>query len=208
MATMLIGGLWHGAAWTFVAWGGLHGIYLIINHGWHAGRRHFGLGEARFGSVGRWGGRILTFLAVAVAWVFFRAESFDAALLILKGTIGLNGWALSGYDGPGPGKLEPIFFNRPIEKMVALCVLLVVVWKLPNSQELVARFRPGLSPVDPARLGGWVRCWAFRIGLVEVDGTYGWTRVTGLVVAALLFGSLLFQNFRANSLQPFIYFQF
>ena len=42
MLTMLLGGLWHGAGWTFVVWGGLHGIYLVINHVWHALRRRLG----------------------------------------------------------------------------------------------------------------------------------------------------------------------
>jgi alginate O-acetyltransferase complex protein AlgI len=208
MATMLIGGLWHGAAWTFVAWGALHGLYLIINHSWHAVRRRLGRGQARFGSLGGWGARILTFIAVAVAWVFFRAESFATALIILKGMIGLNGWALPSDYVPEPGKLEPIFQHRPHLKMLILCALLVAIWKLPNSQELLARFRPGLSSVDPAHLVGWLRGWAVRIGLVDVDGTYGLTRVTGWLVAGTLLGSLLFQNFRANALQPFIYFQF
>jgi len=42
MVTMLLGGLWHGAGWTFIIWGGLHGIYLAINHVWHGLRRHLG----------------------------------------------------------------------------------------------------------------------------------------------------------------------
>jgi hypothetical protein len=92
--------------------------------------------------------------------------------------------------------------------MLVLCALLAGVWKLPNSQELLARFRPGLSPVESARFAGVLQRWAFRVGLVDVDGTFGLTRMTGLLVAAVLFGSMLFQNFRANTLQPFIYFQF
>src|SRR5690606_39026648 len=43
MITMLLGGLWHGAAWTFVLWGGLHGVFLVINHGWIKIKRRFGL---------------------------------------------------------------------------------------------------------------------------------------------------------------------
>ena len=42
MITMLLGGLWHGAGWTFVIWGGLHGLYLVVNHAWHALRRALG----------------------------------------------------------------------------------------------------------------------------------------------------------------------
>src|SRR5581483_9403477 len=69
MATMLLGGLWHGAGWNFVIWGGLHGLFLLVNHAWR-------------GSVARLGVRLplavasgLTFLCVAVAWVFFRSPT-------------------------------------------------------------------------------------------------------------------------------------
>lgn len=76
--TMLLGGLWHGAGWTFVIWGLLHGVYLIINHA----LRHL-LGE-RKGFVRKAAGFATTFFAVALAWVFFRAASVDAALVVLQ----------------------------------------------------------------------------------------------------------------------------
>lgn len=101
MLTMLIGGLWHGAAWTFVVWGGLHGIYLAINHGWHAVRRRLGHDLERHTVLGRAAGTLLTFLAVVVAWVFFRAESFDGARVMLEGMAGLNGVSLPhAYRAP------------------------------------------------------------------------------------------------------------
>lgn len=88
--TMLLGGLWHGASWSFVFWGFLHGLYLMINHGFRAV-----CGEALLARFGRsriftllaWG---LTMLSVIVAWVFFRAESFSGAERILRGMLGLN----------------------------------------------------------------------------------------------------------------------
>jgi D-alanyl-lipoteichoic acid acyltransferase DltB (MBOAT superfamily) len=91
MATMLLGGLWHGAGWTYVAWGGLHGAYLIVNHGWRTWRsaRH-----TKAGALERRLGAVLTFLAVMVAWVFFRADSFDAATRILSAMGGRNGIGL------------------------------------------------------------------------------------------------------------------
>ena len=81
--TMLLGGLWHGAGWTFVIWGLLHGVYLIINHA----LRHF-LGQ-RQGWVWTTAGFLVTFFAVALAWVFFRAASVDAAFAILHGLGGV-----------------------------------------------------------------------------------------------------------------------
>lgn len=68
--TMLIGGLWHGAAWTFVAWGALHGLALAINHLWDR------FAKIRLGFAAK----VLTFIMVALFWVLFRATSFERAL--------------------------------------------------------------------------------------------------------------------------------
>lgn len=107
MIVMLLGGLWHGAGWTFVLWGALHGFYLLVNHGW----RHLRLGReanttntssglfaqvrtTAFGLIGRGASHVLTLLAVVVAWVLFRAENLDVAGRVLSGMAGLNGVAL------------------------------------------------------------------------------------------------------------------
>ena len=81
MATMLLGGLWHGAAWNFVLWGGLHGLCLVVH-----GQYRWNLPAAA--------GRTLTLLAVVVAWVPFRATGLGATLAMLRGMAGLNGIAL------------------------------------------------------------------------------------------------------------------
>ncbi len=81
MITMLLGGLLHGAAWTFVAWGALHGVYLCINHAWN----NYGASVApRFAPLANIAGLILTFLAVVIAWVFFRADNIDSAYYVLS----------------------------------------------------------------------------------------------------------------------------
>jgi alginate O-acetyltransferase complex protein AlgI len=79
--TMLLGGLWHGAAWTFVAWGGLHGLALAVHLGW---RR---LGLRMPGAVG-WA---VTLLFVVATWVLFRAPDFATAGRVLAGMAGLHG---------------------------------------------------------------------------------------------------------------------
>jgi len=84
MATMLLGGLWHGAAWNFVLWGGLHGTYLVV----HGQFRRTGWALPAFA------GWALTLVAVVVAWVPFRASGFDATLDMLRGMAGINGIAL------------------------------------------------------------------------------------------------------------------
>lgn len=79
--TMLLGGLWHGAAWRFVAWGGLHGLYLVGQRGVESLARRWRLAEARGLAVP---GALVTYLLVCVAWVFFRAETFGAAGDLLR----------------------------------------------------------------------------------------------------------------------------
>lgn len=78
--TMLIGGLWHGAAWTFVVWGSIHGAALIIERRVTEAREAAGKVPGRWSPVIRWA---ITFNVVCLAWVFFRAESFDNAFTLL-----------------------------------------------------------------------------------------------------------------------------
>jgi len=75
MLTMLLGGLWHGAAWTFVIWGGIHGVGLCVERalGWRPASRR-----------AQWFGRIVTFQIVCFAWIFFRADSLARAGQILE----------------------------------------------------------------------------------------------------------------------------
>ena len=92
MITMLLGGMWHGAGWTFIVWGGLHGIYLITNHVWQKIRSELlghDLNKSSF--VGRTFSISLTLLAVVIAWIFFRSSSIDSALNMLQSMAGLHG---------------------------------------------------------------------------------------------------------------------
>ncbi len=84
LLTMLLGGLWHGANWTFVAWGGLHGTYLLINHGWRTVAPPMPDRANPWWVLGKIGGSAMTFLAVAIAWVFFRATTFAGAANMLS----------------------------------------------------------------------------------------------------------------------------
>jgi D-alanyl-lipoteichoic acid acyltransferase DltB (MBOAT superfamily) len=78
MITMLLGGLWHGAGWTFVIWGGYHGVLLMLNHGWNRLRQRLGIS-----ALPRAPAVFATFLLVMIGWVFFRAESLSGALHVL-----------------------------------------------------------------------------------------------------------------------------
>jgi D-alanyl-lipoteichoic acid acyltransferase DltB (MBOAT superfamily) len=99
LITMLLGGLWHGAGWTFIFWGGLHGVYLLVNHAWRGARRAVDLPASTTPSrAGAWLGRALTLLCVVIGWVFFRADSFPSALSLLRGMTG-------GYGAELPDQL-------------------------------------------------------------------------------------------------------
>ena len=129
--TMLLGGLWHGAGWTFVFWGGLHGTYLIINHQWRSLRKRLGHDLKNTNWVDRGCGWLLTFVAVVVGWVFFRAGSMSTAFVILKGMIGLNGISLSES------------FSK--ESILWIISLLIVAWFTPNTQQWMEHYNPALN---------------------------------------------------------------
>jgi D-alanyl-lipoteichoic acid acyltransferase DltB (MBOAT superfamily) len=119
MITMLLGGLWHGAAWTFVVWGALHGAYLCINHAWS----NFGPSVSpRFAPVASLAALLLTFLSVVVAWVFFRADSIASALLVL-----------SRMADP-----STIMFGRlEMANAVFVAVYAAIAWFGPNTQQIM-----------------------------------------------------------------------
>jgi alginate O-acetyltransferase complex protein AlgI len=78
MITMLLGGLWHGAAWTFVMWGALQGLYLVVHRLWAASKLD-AVQKLRAAAWWPWVARLLMFHAVCVGWVFFRSPTFGVA---------------------------------------------------------------------------------------------------------------------------------
>lgn len=157
MATMLLGGLWHGAGWTFIVWGGLHGLYLVINHGWQALRIKLGQHPERPLSLPmRVISVMLTFLAVVAAWVVFRADNIGAAITMLTTMAGFNGivlpdtwlpklgtpghWLATAGVTFGPG-------NRliGIDAFGWISVLMLIIWFAPNTQQIMAAYKPALD---------------------------------------------------------------
>ena len=90
MVTMLLGGLWHGANWTFVAWGGLHGVGISLYHLLGKGR------VALLDRVPRWVWVILTFHFVLVGWVLFRSPDFATFLAVMQAAA-VNGFDMTGF---------------------------------------------------------------------------------------------------------------
>lgn len=137
--TMLLGGLWHGAAWTFVAWGALHGVYLMINHGFRAFCQRQGLLQGEPHLTGKIAAGTLTFLAVVIGWVLFRAETFHSAQLMLSGMFGFQG--VSGH------KAFPLS-GLPDSEFVPIIVGLLFAFILPNTQEFMRDYDPAYEKVD------------------------------------------------------------
>ncbi|MBS0169411.1 MAG: MBOAT family protein [Nitrospira sp.] len=118
LITMVLCGLWHGPSWTFVIWGALHGVYLLINHTWR--RLSFSCPPA----IG-WG---LTFLSVALGWAWFRAENLSAATRLTASLFGVNGLWTQGLhttlrylEVPAP-QLETVarFFGHDLGLVVSI----------------------------------------------------------------------------------------
>jgi alginate O-acetyltransferase complex protein AlgI len=166
MLTMLLGGLWHGASWTFVLWGGIHGAYLLVNHAFRALWPRAGTGVSRLGPA-------LTFLCVVLAWVPFRAESLSASLRLWQAMFGAN--AFNKTDVLFQAALGPLgdllslfgYVSTRGANRTWLVFLMLVMFTAPNSVEIAEGTwrtrqvrhwlmpKPGyrLSPVFGALLG-------------------------------------------------------
>ena len=134
MLTMLIGGLWHGVGWTFVFWGGLHGLFLVIHRLWN------NFSVFRMPKIAA---HALTFLSIVSAWVFFRAETFDSACRIFTAMANLK--SLSG---------ELLTIKEFTGALKYLVPSLFIVFFLPNTQNFIGDLRGGLRVYqNPSR--GW-----------------------------------------------------
>jgi D-alanyl-lipoteichoic acid acyltransferase DltB (MBOAT superfamily) len=179
IATMALGGLWHGANWTFVIWGLLHGAFLSVNHL----ARKLGLGElmpAALAPLKRPLGVVATFVAVSFAWVFFRAPDVASALHLVRAMLGFSGWEKIAQS----------------ELVSILPVYFLIVWALPNTLELFRDFHPAIHDEDyfaTSRGGMLERFFAFRF-------SSQWA-----IAAAWIF---IVAWLAISNLSPFIYFQF
>ena len=200
MITMALGGLWHGAGWTFVLWGALHGFYLVINHGWHALRARLGHDLRRSTWWGRACAGLVSFVAVVIGWVLFRAADLPAAAAMLRAMAGLNGLVLPDFWLPKWGAAgewlaaHGVRFGDTHDLVGGgvvnwIWILLLVVWFAPNTQQLLAAYRPAL-----ALLAGHYR------------GRIAWrpTPLYALLSAVLA----LIAIFNLHRQSEFLYFQF
>jgi D-alanyl-lipoteichoic acid acyltransferase DltB (MBOAT superfamily) len=189
MLTMLLGGLWHGAGWNFVVWGGLHGLYLSVNHLW----RERWVGEAGHSALGltakglSWA---ITFFAVVIAWVFFRANTMAGAWVMLSSLFGFEAGS-SAYTPLGILRLMDLPILVGEERLLligtgAVTMGLAIALFLPNVPQIFGyhEYR------RPPERGAFVR-WR---------PSAAWALFTALALSSSLFG--MWQRLE------FLYFQF
>ena len=179
MITMLLGGLWHGAGWTFIIWGGLHGLYLVANNAWRKLKKFSSVPRVN-NAITRLFSRLITFLAVVVAWVYFRADNIDAANLMVKSLFGHGGilWpedartqlgAFANIFSSWGLQYQYVKYFNGLENLLLMLVLIVFVWFAPNLQQLFVRHPAVTDPLKPAYMQ-WRpnRKWGAFIILIAV----------------------------------------
>ena len=191
LITFLLSGLWHGAGWTFVAWGALHGCYLVIFVFWERfkTRRNWTLDAWHW----RFAGAALTFVAVMFTWVFFRSPTVEVAGRTVMSMLGAYGFDFPEMEKWLRGALQVAAPSIVGDKwgyvLLRLALLLGIAWLLPNTQQLLAKCEMVLDgPPRPSRL-------SLRLGAG-----------TGFALGALF---LIFVYSRYNAADsPFLYFNF
>jgi D-alanyl-lipoteichoic acid acyltransferase DltB (MBOAT superfamily) len=197
MLTMLLGGLWHGAGWNFLIWGGLHGLYLCANHLWQAWRGAHTKALAAKGYAKAFPAWVLkgfswaiTFFAVVIAWVFFRARTADGAWQMLGGLFGFEAGS-SAYVSPGILRLMdlPLLVGEGRLLLIGgggVVLALAIALGLPNVPQLFG-YREYRRAPEPAALLRW-------------RPNAAWALLSALALAISLFG--MWQRLE------FLYFQF
>jgi hypothetical protein len=189
MLTMLLGGLWHGAGWNFLIWGGLHGLYLSITHLWHKWRG-ITVKVASSNHLAQAACWALTFIAVVITWVFFRAKTVAAASAMLCALFGFPSKG-SAYVSPGILRVMdlPILVGEGPMLLIgsgAVMLALVVALAVPNVAQIF-RYREYRRAPE---CSGWPQ-WR---------PTLAWAVLSALAFTISLFG--MWQRLE------FLYFQF
>ena len=127
LISMTICGLWHGAGWTFVFWGVLHGIYLMINNIWS---------DLKL-TLPRVIGRIFTFVAVMIGWVFFRADSFQDAVIIIEKLFKF--WSIDVQKGGTLDSHIPMLSKLPFINLTDIFKLYICHILSPNFDPVLGR---------------------------------------------------------------------
>ncbi|HUA38781.1 MAG TPA: MBOAT family protein [Candidatus Sulfopaludibacter sp.] len=183
VVTMTLGGLWHGAAWTFVLWGLFHGAGLAIQHGWQTFWSKNRLDRPAWWPTGLsiWSGRASTLLFVMVGWVLFRSADLATAQHVLAAMFGFGRVPIEG---------SPLLVK--VKTWWWFGALLAFVWWLPNTVEIMGRHTrlPTSTGNIPSAPQGWLR-W---------EMSSRWACLAGLLLAVSILslsraGEFLYYNF-------------
>ena len=182
MLTMLLGGLWHGAGWNFLIWGGLHGFYLGINHLWQ-NARGAAVKKSSSNHLAQAASWAVTFVAVVVAWVFFRAKTVAAAWAMLRALFGFAAGS-SAYVSPGILRVMdlPILIGERPQFLIgvgAVVLSLAIALALPNVPQIF-RYREYRRAPESATWPQWrpSLAWALLSALALTISLFGmWQRL-------------------------------
>ncbi|MDM3871047.1 MBOAT family O-acyltransferase [Porticoccus sp. W117] len=129
MATMLLGGLWHGASWTFVVWGGLHGLYLAVERWLKATFKGAQIAKTILFRIFL---ALVTYFFINITWVFFRAQSFDKAFSMVK--------SMFGFNPDGTNVLATVYI---VQVLVVTIAMVAIHWRMRDtSVEAVVQKAP------------------------------------------------------------------
>lgn len=204
ITTMVLSGVWHGAGYTFVLWGLLHGIYLVVNHLWRQYGPRPALTDARGEPkvVPQLAGFAVTFLAVVVGMVLFRAPDLASAGNLLGGMIGLNGLGLPGerFGAAAMQLLDGAVHMRDFATASAiLLALLAIALLLPNSVQILAAYEPVLyTPTRAAEVPGVLR--------PVLQRPLAWRPTLAWMVLFAALGAV--SMIRLTGMSEFLYWQF
>ncbi len=178
ITTMFISGLWHGAGYGFIIWGLINGVYLVVNHGWRVYAAHRWRDRARYNRVMKPVGFVVTFIGVTTAMIFFRATTVASALDLVKGVVGLNGWAL-----PHGAAAVAATYGTDIKQAAMWgAALLFIALICPNTLEMLAPYEPalGVKPAATAPIIGNLRMPAWGPSLP-------WAAAISVIAAVAIF---------------------
>jgi len=203
LLTMLVSGIWHGAGYLFLVWGLLHGLYLTIDHAWRLWGPKRTADKQRYERIMRPLGFALTFLAVVLSMVFFRAPTLRAASEVLSGMLGAHGVELPRLlvEKIGASHLphavsiaENLGLKDLLQQSVWLLGLLFIALILPNSIQIMRNHEPVLGARErPADTGVLLR-------------SLSWNPSLGWALAIAVLGAIAVMRLGGPS--EFLYWQF
>ncbi len=208
-ATMLLGGLWHGAGWNFVIWGALHGLYLTLHQVWLnlLSLLGFNPGASKLYKFFSWS---LTFLLVVVGWVFFRATTFEGAIAMLYGMFGFNGVELPSGVVTRLGLTRDLLDQLGIDINLRSGQAFAYTWAwiiflfpcvllLPNTQDIFSSVKASLSQLKFDKTSA---LWPLHSSVQKMV----WRQTTRWAIVCAIALSLGFMTLMQVS--EFLYFQF